>query len=465
MKRLVVLLSILLIGISLLPAQESDLQTILIAGFINQGEEVDEKYNEVITKSLIVLLSKVPGVQVVEFDDVAEATAENGLWSLEEHDPEILEVMGLTMGAKKVVVGEFNIDHEEEVITGSYYVYSMVTGELLMTRSFEGDAGIDLLDSIDEVTKKVSFALLGREIALGNVAISIQEEEKAYNVYINSQLQGTATSSDVYEDTVIADTDVEVSLRLVETNNLGEEVEMEVYRETVNIPEDETFHIDYSASGMILVKAVDLPGANVYVNGELVGQADENGDYTIVNIPAGESQKIVIEYDGKEIDTVTKSVSEGESVVVVMGTGGDKFIIGGKILDGGGLSAMAFVGFKFTPNLSMTVGGGVVYMNLNDTNGNITENVFVPVADISVGYNFLNLDAIGMKLGLSLGGFFHFPAGQTVFSLTARAHVEWMFMFVQAGVRYSFSEALTDSTGEIIPNLKPILCAGVKFNF
>lgn len=118
MKKIIIMLFSFLIIFGKISAQESEnLQTILIAGFINQGDESDEKYNEVITRSLIVLLSKVPGVQVISYDDVVESTSENGLWNLEEHDPEIIEVMGLTLGAKKVVVGEFYINHAEEVIT------------------------------------------------------------------------------------------------------------------------------------------------------------------------------------------------------------------------------------------------------------------------------------------------------------------------------------------------------------
>lgn len=347
----------------------------------------------------------------------------------------------------------------------------MVTGELLMTRNFEGDAGIDLLDSIDEVTKKVSFALLGREIALGNIAVNIREENKAYNVYINGQLQGTATSTEVYEDTLIADTDVEVSLRLIETNKVGEMEEKEVYRETVNVAESDTFNIEYSASGMILIKAVDLPNAKIYLNNELDGVADENGDYTIVNIPAGVSQKIRVEYDDKEVDSATESVEEGETLVLVMGSGGKKLLLGAKLLDGGGPSLMGFVGFNFTPKLYMTVGGGVMYINYGNT---IDTTAFVPMADVSLGYNLINIDAIGLKLGASLGGFFHFVDGSTVFSLAARAEAEWMFLFTQIGFRYSFQpipeniveqwDALTwdEKLGQ---KFKPILTVGVKFNF
>jgi TolB-like protein len=173
--------------------------TILIAGFLNQGADADDNINIVLTKSLISLLSKVPGIQVVPYDTVKESVDGNHLWSQDTANMELVEAMGLILGAKKVVFGDYKIDNRTSNITGHYSVYNVQTGEVVMTRVFEGPAGMDVFDTIDGVVKKVTFALVGQEIALANVAVKIGVPDNSYRVYINGQPQGIATSAEIYK--------------------------------------------------------------------------------------------------------------------------------------------------------------------------------------------------------------------------------------------------------------------------
>lgn len=452
------MISVLFVVVSFSGLHAATVDTILIAGFLNQGADADDNINIVLTKSLIGLLGKVPGIQVVPYETVTASVAGNHLWSLDTVNMDVIEAMGLTLGAKKVVFGDYKIDNRTSKITGHYSVYNVQSGEIVMTRTFEGPAGMDVFDTIDGVVKKVTFALVGQEIALANIQIKISVPDNSYRVYINGQPQGIATAAEVYKDTVIAGRDVEVSLRLVQ--GTGDNAsEKEVYRKLINVREADTFVIEYTASGIILVKAVDMPGADVYLNGEIYGKTDENGDCPIVNIPAGAAQNVRVVYNEKVIEQRSVTVKEGDQYILIAGASGKRLFVDIRLFNPYIPAAIAGVGFYITPQLTMTIGGGAGYMT--------EQAAWVPAINIDVCYYLKQIDLLDMKFGGIATCYFLLPSsgGNTsvLVSPGIRAEVEMINLFyITVGARFNLNEVYNGTSGER-QYAEPLIGAGVRF--
>lgn len=146
------------------PFYAAPAQTVLVAGFQNLGGHADDNLNIVLTKSLISYLSKLTDVNVVSYE-TAEQTAEaNGFWKTNAVNLDTVDMMGLSLHVKKVVFGNYRVNSANNTIAVSYSIYDTHDGEVTVTRKLDGPAGIDVFDTIDEMARKVTVVVAGRNV-------------------------------------------------------------------------------------------------------------------------------------------------------------------------------------------------------------------------------------------------------------------------------------------------------------
>lgn len=164
MKRIIGISIIALLGSALPAFADGGADTILVAGFQNRGLVADDNINIVLTKSLISYFSRSGSARTVAYDSVASLAARTGFWQAKSVDVSAVENMGLQAGVSKVLFGDYTVDEAKNLITVNYSVYDVRNGRILMMRSVEGAAGMDIFDTIDAISKKVIVAVLGREV-------------------------------------------------------------------------------------------------------------------------------------------------------------------------------------------------------------------------------------------------------------------------------------------------------------
>lgn len=111
-----------------------DKQTLAVIGFINMGDKPDKDINLVISKSMIIFLSKVPGVKIIEFDDVEKHAKQNNFWESKKLDINTALDMGLLMKAKHIIVGDYKVNKQKDTILINVYVYDVTTGDLILKK-------------------------------------------------------------------------------------------------------------------------------------------------------------------------------------------------------------------------------------------------------------------------------------------------------------------------------------------
>jgi hypothetical protein len=214
-------------------------KSIAVIGFINQGERSDDNINLTITKSLTTFLSKIPGVKVSPYTEVEKITKQDGFWEQNKLDVTAASDIGLKLKVKQIIIGDYRVNKKKETIAINVYVYDAITSELKMKRQYEGGSGRDIFDTIDNLIRSTSSALAGRNITMGRLKVDI-EAAGLYRLYINAYPQKDVKRRDGFNDNVVANENVEVSIRAV--NNKEEN---EVYREFIKVPENNTYEIKY----------------------------------------------------------------------------------------------------------------------------------------------------------------------------------------------------------------------------
>lgn len=144
--------------------------TILVAGFKNTGAAADDNVSIAISKSLISLLARVPGVKVIDYDKSMKVVEQTRFFQNETYDTVLLDDMGLSVRVKTIVYGDFNVNNATQTISLRYYIYDVNSGEVILSRNYEGPAGMDIFDSVDEIVKKVAAALVGSDVDLDALA-------------------------------------------------------------------------------------------------------------------------------------------------------------------------------------------------------------------------------------------------------------------------------------------------------
>lgn len=139
-------------------------ENILVAGFRNTGSESDDNINIVLTKSLINLLAALQDVKVVAYAALEQTTLIKNFWQSDTFNMDVIEDAGLRFGVNKVVYGEYKVNMEAETITITYSVYDVPNDRIMMTRTLEGRAGLDIFDTIDALAKKAAVAIIGSDL-------------------------------------------------------------------------------------------------------------------------------------------------------------------------------------------------------------------------------------------------------------------------------------------------------------
>ncbi|OHD62406.1 MAG: hypothetical protein A2014_03430 [Spirochaetes bacterium GWF1_49_6] len=409
-----------------------------IAGFVNKGDKADDKINVMLTKSLINLLSKIPNVVITPYEDVESAVNDNKLWTGKSLDVEKSLAMGLLFETKQVVVGDYEVVKNK--VTINLYIYDVVTGEMALQRSFKDrPAGVDIFATVDDVVKQVSYILIGKAIALGKVKVSVDVPDNLYKVYVNGRFEKEIKKGDPYTGEIIAGEPVEVSIRLMVGN-----VEKEVFKKAVNVKEGETADVQYEPSGVILIKAMGMPGSKVYLNGQEYGNTDENGDITIFNLPAGAEQKVKLEVNGKEFGEKTGTVKEGDMLLMVFGSVEKKFLI--PVTIGRGLLLGGSVGFTYmiSQNFWAGINIGMGYLP------NAAQAVFM--FDINVFFPIIHAGDFMFGAGAAAFGFI---PGVLTIDPEVEVTASYGPFFLSIGTRYSLAE--------FNGGFKPIIGLGYRF--
>jgi hypothetical protein len=437
-KRLAVVFGLVFFAMSAGFAAAAKIKPTTIAGFVNKGDKTDDKINIMLTKSLINLLSKIPNVVITPYEDIESAVKDNKLLSAKSINIDKALAMGLLFETKQVVVGDYEVVKNK--VTINLYIYDVVTGELALQRSFKDrPAGVDIFTTIDDVVKQVSYILVGKAIALGKVKVNVDVPDNLYKVYVNGRFEKAVKKGDPYTGDIIAGEPVEVSIRLM----VGKD-EKEVFKKAVIVKEGETANVQYEPSGVILIKAMGMPGSKVYLNGQEYGNTDENGDITIFNLPAGAEQKIKLEVNGKVFGEKSGTVKEGDMMLMVFGSVEKKFLI--PVTIGRGLLLGGSVGFTymFSQNFWAGLNVGMGYLP------NAAQAVFM--FDINVFFPIIRSG--DFMLGAGASAFGYIPGVLTIdpeFEISASIGS----LFLTIGTRYSLAE--------FNGGFKPIVGLGFRF--
>ena len=413
-----------------------------IAGFINHGDKSYDHINIMLSKQLISLLSKLPGVVITPWEEVEKWATNNAFWQSEKIDPDLVLACGSVFDTKQVVVGEYKVDKATEKMTITLYVYDVMSGEVKIKRDYEGDAGsLDIFDTIDRIIKNVSFLLVGQAVTLVKLKLTTDETNQ-YLVALNGRKDKTFTKGAAYDSDIPVKMETEVTIFLVSGKS-----ELEVFRQKVTPLDDNPVAIAYKPMGAIQVKAIGYPGAVVYLNGEKIGEANENGDYSLNNLPANQEQSVKVMNKEKLIGEYRLRVREGEAVIQIAGEKSR---------------------FLFFPVKAMPIGvsAGISYYPLNflyvelDVGFQIvpSELTFVPIIDLNAMYEYPLSDEMRIAGGLSV--MMHI-AGEVTVSPAILGRFDWNKIFVEAGLRFSFNT--NKLLGEPVGYPKLLLMAGYRF--
>lgn len=166
------------------PLFSTTYDTVLIAGFQNLGDSADDNLNVVLTKSLINWLSMIGEVRVVTYENTAKAATANGFWAADTVDTNLIEMMGLRFSSRKIVFGSYTIDNAKNLITLNYSIYDLRSGQVYYTRKLEGPAGLDVFDTIEEMSRKVTVSVVGREVNFAALSAPPDTRWTPANTYI-----------------------------------------------------------------------------------------------------------------------------------------------------------------------------------------------------------------------------------------------------------------------------------------
>jgi|GEM_PF-4760690 TolB-like protein len=396
MRGLLSLLCIaVFIAVLVSSARADEAKSIAVVGFINQGEEIDDSVNKVISKSLITFLGKIRDVRVVSYEAVEKIAQENNFWKSKKLIMDQAVEMGLDLAVKQVVTGTYKINKKNGSILIIVQVIDPATSELKLKREYTGDAGPGIFDTIDRLIRNISTELVGHPVLMGSLEVDISADT-SYNLLINKVFQKKLTKQSHFTDIEESGEPLEVSLTIPETG-------FEVYHETITLKDGENRVITYSPSGTIFVKA-GIKGVSIIADGSQVGETDIKGELVIRMLKAGVSHTIRAEKDGKVIGVKTIMMEEGRFYIADFSVNARNLYYSVHALQGM-IGATAGVDYYFTEYLRASVhaGGGFLYGYWG---------YFVPVADLDIGLEIWKIN--DLKIFAGIGGFSYFVAPYSV---------------------------------------------------
>lgn len=441
-KRTITILTIILLAF-ISPIFAKEAPPILVSGFINKGRSSDDNINTVISKSLITYLSKIPGLAITPYDTVVEVVTENGYWKKRSVDVDLALSMALSFDVKQVVVGDYKINNSTETIVVNFYIYDVVTGELKIKRTFDGKAGIDIFDTVDEIIKNATLLITGRNVVLAQLKINIKPTEMDYNVIISGKFQKKINCSNSYDDSILANEDVDVVLKMASSGK-------QVWHEVVKIKGGETYEINYTPAGLILVKATGIKKAEVFLDGKFIGETDDNGDFVVDNILVKNNHSIILKKDGRTIAAKTVKVREGQRPIVPVGDDARVLWIPVSFLEGG-LGLSAGVELRYLRIISSGIRGGFIYHSGYEE--------AIPIMTIDTMARVYRLKTkIGrfdFRAGMAVMFYITMPYETTLISPIIKTEVEWRHIFFNLGLRIS--------PYQTYGGVKPYLGLGYRF--
>lgn len=425
-KRFMIALAVMFIVVGISYGQET--KKVLVAGFVNQGDKTDDSINTVMSKSFITFLNMLAGSELVSYKEAEKLATDSKYWSGKSADKDIAIRMGQQAGADQVITGEYTVKNEK--ITVKIYVYDTATKKQKLNITRKGDAGMDIFDTIDAIILDVTGLILGKKIVLAKLNVTIKDTDNSYFVTIAGKTLAEVSKNNPYSGQIFAETAQAIGLRSKTTGR-------EVYIEMVNLKKGEEKTIDYTPSGTIKLKIINLEEeADIFINENKIQKAENKKTVTIPNIPSGKSMKIEIISENKELLSLKNiTIDEGKelSIELDIKLGVRRIFIPVSLMGNALLGGKIAVDYFPIQALKLQFGVNINYIQSSVVFG----------LNFDTMYYFLpnNGNNIAFGAGLGISHYFIDTAGNT--SLSAILAVEYWKVFFQSGVRLSFNDGTT----------------------
>ncbi len=280
-----------------------------VAGFINYGDSSDDDINIVITKSLIIYLSKLPGSLITSYDETEKAAEEFGYWNLKELDPGTAIRIAQKSNSKLAITGFYRTDNKSKIIEIQVFVYGVDNGDLKLFRMFKGSTDIGLFDTIDRMEKSMAGLLYGREFDFSSLSVRSEGIQKNYLVYIDGIKRGILSPLDRnFEDSFTAGNELELSIRMAGS-------EKEVFKKSLILVKDKKTEIVYKPEGTVIIKS-DISNLAVLLDGTNSGNVNK-GNLAISGVTADVSHIISIKSGNNILENRGIKIGEGDTVTEV----------------------------------------------------------------------------------------------------------------------------------------------------
>ncbi len=307
-KKIPAVLIILFVITGLIRPQNLTMKSATVAGFINKGKSNQDNINKIMTKSLATFLSKI-SKNITPYKDVEEIAGGTNFWSLKALDDGKAINIAQHFSTEQVITGDYIINEKSDKIIINVFVYNVIDGQVLFNRSYKGDAGPGIFDTIDKMILDVSGLLVGKTISLGYFKLDIKPKNVNYRLFINGSFVKPVDSRDGYFDKFISGQSIDISLKPGNS-------EEEALRKIIQIESGKTNELAYNPSGVLMIEAME-GGIDVYLNGEKIGKTDNSGEVIITDVDAGKGNKIELKKGDALLSVTNIALSEGQTKAVV----------------------------------------------------------------------------------------------------------------------------------------------------
>ena len=299
---------IFFISCNLLFSQNNPVKPTVVIDFENLGEKRDDSVRITIMKSLIAGLARIPGAVIIPFDEVEKVRKEK-IAAEAGADKEWMIFAAQSFECRQMISGSYKLNRSEGKITIRIVLTDVATGEVRLERVYEGAVGMDLLDTIDSMSRNVSGLLQGRKILFGKIAVEISESSNTYTLTINGKKTAEITNGLFYSEDYPAEEPVEISLRL------KHEPAKEVYRTNFILDAEKTPLIQYRPLSSVGVKNLGRNAA-LFCDGLKIVDLPQDGECELT-LEADREHRLTLEKDQKILSEKKIRLAEGENRITV----------------------------------------------------------------------------------------------------------------------------------------------------
>ena len=291
----------------LLWPQNIEMKSVTVAGFINKGKANQANINIMMGKSLSTFLAKI-SKNITPFKDVEETALSNSFWSQKELKSSQAINIAQQFSTEQVITGDYLVN-DSGIITINVYVYNVINGDLLFKRTYKGDAGPEIFDTIDKMILDVSGLLVGKTISLGYLQVSIKPKDVNYRLFINDSFVKVINNQNGYFDKFIAGQSIDISLK-------SEKSDDEAMRKIVEIKGGNTNELDFNPSGTLMIEAME-EGFDVYLNGVKKGKTDSSGEFVISGVESAKDNAIQLKKGDALLSETNIVIKEGATKAII----------------------------------------------------------------------------------------------------------------------------------------------------